>query len=158
MIRSIDLGTTLTAREAQTILARIEEELRAQGASVQRSPYGAVYFRLPAPWRARHLGALHIASSGRATIGAAVGSPWRLRYQLNFRGLQLFATALSLIVVLTVLNIGQSTTFWALLGVWIVFYALPYAAATAAFRRLVLRRTPTEQRALDSKPNDVTDA
>jgi uncharacterized membrane protein YbhN (UPF0104 family) len=126
---------------------------------VQRSPYGAVYFRLPAPWRARHLGALHIASSGRATIGAAVGSPWRLRYQLNFRGLQLFATALSLIVVLTALNIGQTVAFWALVGVWVVFYALPYAAATAAFRRLVLRRTATEKSgpAANTGEGSVTD-
>lgn len=140
MIRSIDLGVTPTAREAQAILARIEDELRLQGAAVERSPYGAIHFRLPPPWRARQLGALHVASSGRATIGAAVGSPWRVRYELNFRGLQIFAVSLSLVVVLAGLRTGRFLSFWALLAVWLVFYFLPYAWATAAFRRLVKAR------------------
>lgn len=140
MIRSVELGVTPTAREAQSILARIEEELREQGASVERTPYGAIHFRLPPPWRARQLGALHIASSGRATIGAAVGSPWRVRYELNFRGLQVFAIVLSLAVVLAALRTGRVVGFWALAAVWVGFYVLPHIAATTAFRRLVKSR------------------
>jgi hypothetical protein len=158
VIRSVELGVTPTAREAQAILARIEEELRAQGAAVQRSPYGAVYFRLPAPWRARHLGALHIASSGRATIGAAVGSPWRVRYQLNFRGLSLFAVALSLIMLAFALRTGGFVAFWGLVAVWVGAYAIPSLAATVAFRRLVKSRIAAVTSPDETRPEaDIPD-
>ncbi|HUF64515.1 MAG TPA: hypothetical protein VMM17_00920 [Gemmatimonadaceae bacterium] len=137
MIRSIPLDVTPTAREAQGILMHLEEELRALGAEVQRTPYGAVHFRLPSPWRARHLGVLHVITSGRATIGAAAGAPWRMRYELKFTGLQWSAVALSALTVLAGLRVGGFVIFYAVLAVWMVFYIVPYAAATIAFRRLV---------------------
>jgi hypothetical protein len=137
VIRSIPLDITPTAREAQAILMHLEEELRALGAEVQRTPYGAVHFRLPSPWRARHLGILHVITSGRATIGAAAGAPWRMRYELKFTGLQWSAVALSVFTVLVGLQVGRFVIFYALLAVWIVFYVLPYTVATIAFRRRV---------------------
>jgi hypothetical protein len=140
VIRSITLGVTPTARQAQAILAHIEEELRTLGALVQRSPYGAVHFRLPPPWRARHFGILHVVTSGRATIGAAVGSPWRVRYELKFRGLQLTAALLSLLVIGVALRTGEFISVWALLAIWLGLYGIPYVAATIAFRRLVEAR------------------
>ena len=140
MIRSIPLDVTPTAREAQSILTHLEEELRALGAEVQRTPYGAVHFKLPSPWRARHLGILHVITSGRATIGAAAGAPWRMRYELKFTGLQWAAVALSALTFLIGLQFGRFLIFYALLAVWMVSYALPYAAATIAFRRLVKSR------------------
>lgn len=143
MIRSIPLGVTPTAREAQSILLHIEEELRGLGAFVQRTPYGAVHFRFPPPWRARHLGILHVVSSGRATIGAAVGSPWRVRYELKFTGLQLVAAAISLVVVAVGLRTGGFISFWGLLAVWVGLFGIPYVAATLVFRRLVGGRVRT---------------
>lgn len=140
MIRSIPLDVTPTAREAQSILTHLEEELRALGAEVQRTPYGAVHFRLPSPWHARHLGILHAITSGRATIGAAAGARWRMRYELKFTGLQWAAIALSALTFLIGLRFGRSVILYALLAVWVIAYALPYAAATVAFRRLVKSR------------------
>ncbi|HEX6251038.1 MAG TPA: hypothetical protein VFZ56_06375 [Gemmatimonadaceae bacterium] len=140
MIRSIPLDVIPTAREAQGILTHLEEELRELGAQVQRTPYGAVHFRLPSPWRARHLGILHVITSGRATIGAAAGAPWRMRYELKFTGLQWTAIALSALTFLIGLRFGRFVIFYALLAVWVITYALPYAAATIAFRRLVKSR------------------
>jgi hypothetical protein len=137
VIRSIPLDVTPTAREAQGILMHLEEELRALGAEVQRTPYGAVHFRLPSPWRARHLGILHVITSGRATIGAAAGAPWRMRYELKFTGLQWSVVALSALTVLIGLQVGRFVIFYAVLAVWTIFYVLPYAAATIAFRRRV---------------------
>lgn len=140
MIRSIALDVTPTAREAQGMLTHLEEELRALGAEVQRTPYGAVHFRLPWPWRARHLGILHVITSGRATIGAAAGAPWRMRYELKFTGLQWSAILLSVLTVLIGLQFGRFVIFYALLAVWAISYALPYVAATLVFRRLVKSR------------------
>lgn len=137
MIRSISLDVTPTAREAQAILMHLAEELRALGAEVQRTPYGAVHFRLPSLWRARHLGILHVITSGRATIGAAAGAPWRMRYELKFTGLQWSAVALSALTVLVGLQVGRFVIFYAVLAVWLLFYVLPYVAATIAFRRLM---------------------
>jgi len=140
VIRSIPLDVTPTAREAQSILTHLEHELRSLGAEVQRTPYGAVHFRLPSPWRARHLGILHAITSGRATIGAAAGAPWRMRYELKFTGLQWSAVALSALTFLIGLQFGRFVIFYALVAVWLVAFALPYAAATIAFRRLVKSR------------------
>lgn len=137
MIRSIPLDITPTAREAQGILMHLEAELRALGAEVQRTPYGAVHFRLPSPWRARHLGILHVITSGRATIGAAAGSPWRMRYELKFTGLQWSVVALSALTILLGLQVNRFVILYAVLAVWLAFYVLPYAVATIAFRRLV---------------------
>ena len=140
MIRSIPLDVTPTAREAQAILGHLEEELRGLGAMIQRTPYGAVHFRLPPPWRARHLGILHFVTSGRATIGAAAGAPWRVRYELKFTGLQWTATVLSLLTAAIGLQFGRFIIFYALAAVWMVFYVLPYVAATLTFRRLIKTR------------------
>jgi hypothetical protein len=140
VIRSIPLDVSPTAREAQTILSHVEDELRSLGASVQQSQYGAIHFKLPRPWRARHLGILHVVSSGRATIGAAGGAPWRVRYELKFTMLQWLATALSTIVVVVGFQTGRFITFYGLVAVWLVCYVLPYVAATVRFRNLVRAR------------------
>lgn len=73
-------------------------------------------------------------------MGAAAGSPWRVRYELKFTVLQWLATALSAAVVILGLQTGLFRVFWALAGVWLVFYVLPYVAATLRFRRLVQDR------------------
>jgi hypothetical protein len=118
VIRSISLDVAPTAREAQTILSHVEDELRLLGGSVERSQYGAIHFKLPPLWRARHLGILHVVSSGRATIGAAGGAPWRVRYELKFTMLQWIATALTVIVAILGFQTGRFVTFYGLVGVW----------------------------------------
>lgn len=140
MIRSISLEVTPTAREAQAILSHVEDELRSLGGTVERSQYGAIHFKLPPLWRARHLGILHAVSSGRATIGAAGGSPWRVRYELKFTALQWAATALTVAVVLIGWESGRFITFYGIAAVWLLCYVLPYAAATVRFRNLVRAR------------------
>lgn len=140
MIRSIPLDVSPTAREAQAILSYVEDELRALGGSVERSQYGAIHFKLPPPWRARHLGILHVVSSGRATIGAAAGAPWRVRYELKFTMLQWAAIVLTVLVVLFGWQSGRFITFYGIAGVWLLCYALPYVAATVRFRNLVRAR------------------
>lgn len=138
MIRSIALDVAPTARDVQNILIHLEEELRALGARVERTPYGAIRFRLPAPWRAPHLGMLHAASSGRATVGAAAGEPWRVRYELKFPILQWATIFMSVVVVVLGIRTGRFIALYALAAVWLICFALPYAAATLRFRRLVV--------------------
>ena len=140
MIRSIPLDVTPTAREAQLILSHVEDELRSLGGSVERSQYGAIHFKLPPLWRARHLGVLHVVSAGRATIGAAGGAPWRVRYELKFTALQWAATALTAVVAVVGWQSGRFNTFYGIAAVWLLIYVLPYVAATVRFRNLVRAR------------------
>jgi hypothetical protein len=139
VIRSIPLGVTPTAREAQTILGHLEGELRALGAHVERTPYGAIRFRFPGLLKSRHLGLLHAVSSGRATMGAAAGEPWRLRYELKFTSLYWITIFLSVAAIAIGIRSGRFVIFYTLVGVWTIAFFLPYIAATLRFRHLVER-------------------
>jgi ABC-type Na+ efflux pump permease subunit len=139
VIRSIPLGVTPTAREAQTILGHLEGELRTLGAHVERTPYGAIRFRFPGLLKARHLGLLNVVSTGRATMGAAAGEPWRLRYELKFTSLYWITIFLSIAAIAIGIRSGRFVIFYTLVGVWTVAFFLPYLAASLRFRSLVER-------------------
>jgi hypothetical protein len=83
---------------------------------------------------------LHAVSSGRTTIGAAGGAPWRVRYELKFTALQWTATALTAVVAIVGWQSGRFNTFYGIAAVWLLFYVLPYVAATLRFRNLVRAR------------------
>jgi hypothetical protein len=121
------------------MLGHLEEQLRALGATVERTPYGAIRFRFPGLLKARHLGLLNAVSSGRATMGASAGEPWRLRYELKFTSLYWITIFLSIAAVAIGIQSGRFVIFYTLVGVWTVAFFLPYLAATLRFRRLVER-------------------
>ena len=75
-------------------------------------------------------------SSGRVTIGANAGDPWRVRYELKFTGLLLLVTSLSLMLLLLgVPGWARGRLLDSQIALWSIAYALPYLFADAYFRR-----------------------
>ncbi len=144
-MRSLDLRTEPSIRQTETILRRIDEELTARGARVERAgSVGGLRFRMPWPWNAPRLGILLAISSGRAVVSAGSGGPWRVRYSLDFSILRGLVGLLSVALVVFGLawpgQLGLTNRLDllnALALLWLVLYGIPYAAASARFRRII---------------------
>jgi hypothetical protein len=135
---SWSLSPQPSARETREIVFRLGHILTARGARVRHDIVGGFRFRLPLPWhRGRKLGALRVIFSGRVTIGAGAGEPWRARYQLRFTLLTITTVLLSI----ALLKLGFHWPRGRLLGllglVWGVVYGIPCARAMREFRQLV---------------------
>jgi hypothetical protein len=134
---SWSLSPQPTARETREIIFRLGHALTARGALVRHDIVGGFRFRLPLPWNGRGLGALRAIFSGRVTIGAGAGEPWRARYELRFTLLTLATLLLSVALV----KIGfhwPRTRLLGLLGVlWAMAYGIPCVSAMREFRQLV---------------------
>ena len=142
-MRSLTLRREPSVRQVETILRRIEDELRSLGAKVDRKGImGGLRFRMPWPWTAPRLGVLLFISSGRAIVSAGSGGPWKVRYALDFS--VLLGVAITLSVALIAVGLSwpdRAQLVNALLVVWIVFYGIPYVLATTRFRRIIQKST-----------------
>src|SRR5688572_33126757 len=117
-MRSLDLRKESSIRQTETILRRIDEELTARGARVERAgAVGGLRFRMPRPWHAPRLGVLLAITSGRAVVSAGSGGPWRVRYELSFSALRW--TTLALTAILAALGMA---TWPRLILLWVVVY------------------------------------
>jgi hypothetical protein len=136
VIRTLDITPQPTAGETREILFRLGHELTAFGARVHHDIVGGFRFRMPLSLRAS-LGFLHAVSSGRVTIGAASGEPWRVRYELRFSLLRIVTIALTGILVIVGLHWPRTTLLNAIAVLWLAAYGLPFVRANREFRRLV---------------------
>jgi len=142
-MRSVPLRREPTVRQIETILRRIEEELVTRGAVTEREgTTGGLRFRMPKPWNAPRLGILLFINSGRAVVSAGSGGPWKVRYKLDFSVLVGLAIALSAGLIAVGLSWPDRTSLLnALIILWLVSYGVPYAIATARFRRIIQKST-----------------
>jgi hypothetical protein len=131
------MRTEPTVRQTQAILTRIERELVARGARVERAGASALRFAMAHPWRARKLDALTTISAGRVLVSAGSGEPRRVRYVLGFRLLRAVAAAASIILLVWGWEWPRPTLLNALLALWVVIFGAPYAVAERRFRRLL---------------------
>ena len=142
-MRSLPLRREPSVRQIETILRRIEEELTSRGARIDRAgTTGGLRFRMPWPWQAPRLGVLLFISSGRATVSAGSGGPWKVRYELDFS--VLLGVAITLSVALIAIGLSwpdRSQLLNALLVVWVVIYGIPYLFATTRFRQIIRKST-----------------
>jgi hypothetical protein len=136
MRRSIGLRKEPTMRQTTAILGRIEGELTELGARVERGS-SALRFRMPAPWRAPHLGFLLAITSGIARVSAGSGEHRQVRYELRFSGLRIVALLVTLGVTLAGWGWSRGTLLVALLVLWAVVYGLPRLIAGRLFHRLI---------------------
>jgi hypothetical protein len=137
MIGSWPLSPQPTARETREIIFRLGHELTARGARVRHDVIGGFRFSMPFFRAGRGLGALRAMTSGRVTIGAGSGEPWRVRFDLRFSLLTLLAFVLSGAVVAAGYHWPRARLFDALVVIWIVAYGIPCARAMRMFRELV---------------------
>ena len=126
-----------TARETRDIVFRLGHELAVRGARVHHDVIGGFRFRMPLLGETRHGGALHAIFSGRVTIGAGLGEPWRLRYELRFTLLTIVSVLLSAGLVAVGIRWPRARLLDLLGLLWIVAYGVPCARAIRTFRRLV---------------------
>jgi hypothetical protein len=135
VLRSLSLEPQPSARHTREILVHIGHELAALGARIEYSVVGGLRFRMPPIWR-RHRRDIFLAiSSGRVTIGADSGEPWRVRYDVRFT----VVTWVAFVLMAGVIAAGfhrwsGSRVFNILVLVWGVAYVIPTIAADRAFR------------------------
>jgi hypothetical protein len=135
MLRSLPLTPQPTARNTREILVHIGHELAALGAKIEYSVVGGLRFRMPPIWVRPRRDKFLAISSGRVTIGADSGEPWRVRYDVRFTLITWLALALSAIVLVAGFHRWPgSHVFNALVLVWAAVYLVPTIAADRAFR------------------------
>ena len=137
MMGSWPLTPQPTARETREIIFRLGHELTVRGARVRHNVIGGFRFSMPLFRRAHGMGALRAMTSGRVTIGADSGEPWRVRYDLRFSLLTMVAIVLSAGLVAVGLSWPRGRLFNVLVVVWIASYGIPCARAMRTFRNLV---------------------
>lgn len=136
MVRSLPLDPQPTARQTREILFHVGHELSAIGARVDHSVIGGFAFWMPPPWRLAAGGVSSAISSGRVTIGANAGEPWRVRYELRFTALLGLVLTLSALLILIGLDRWpHGRLINAQIALWSVAYVLPYFGADYTFRR-----------------------
>ena len=136
MLRSLPLEPQPSARNTREILVHIGHELAAIGAHIEYSVVGGLRFQMPPMWRRHRRDVFLAISSGRVTIGADSGEPWRVRYDVRFTVVSWLAFGLMAGVVVAGFHRWQGTrVFDVLLLVWCVTYLIPTIAADRAFRR-----------------------
>jgi hypothetical protein len=137
MIGSWPMSPQPTARETREIIFRLGHELAARGAHVRHDVIGGFRFRMPLLHRGASAGPLSAILSGRVTIGAGLGEPWRVRYDLRFTLLTIIALALSIGLVGVGFHWPRMRLLDVLGLVWVVAYGIPCARAMRTFRKLV---------------------
>lgn len=118
-------------------MRRLERELLARGASVQRSGIGVLTFKAAPLWRTRRPGILLAISSGRVSVSAGAGGPRRVRYDIRSGVLQTLAVLASIALLALGLSWPRLTLINSIAGVWIFLYAIPWVFASRRFQRLV---------------------
>jgi hypothetical protein len=138
-MRSLDLRTEPSIRQTETILRRIDQELTARGARVDRAgAVGGLRFKMPWPWHAPRLGILLAITSGRAVVSAGAGGPWRVRYSLDFSVLRAIVIGLSVVVIGARYAWPERfPMFQSLAILWLVVYGVPFFFASLRFRRII---------------------
>jgi hypothetical protein len=76
-------------------------------------------------------------SSGRVTIGAGAGDPWRVRYDLRFPLLTTLTLALSVGLVMIGYRWPRAQLVNLLGLTWVIVYGVPCSRAMRTFRALV---------------------
>ena len=162
MKHSIALRRAPTHRQAREILVRLRGELETRGAAVELTAFDALRFRMPAPWRAPRPAWLLAVTSGSASISAAGGGPWRVRYVLSFAMLRVVCLALSVALAYVARGWPRLSLLNALVILWLTCYLLLSLIATARFSRLLRaaasnmierrRRPRPESQARESRP------
>lgn len=149
MLGSLPLTPQPTARETRDIVFRLGHELASRGTHVHHDVIGGFRFRMPPPWRGKGLGVLHAISSGRVTIGAGSGEPWRVRYELRFLPLALTTVVLCAVFIKVGFHWPRGRLLDLLAALWVAVYGIPCARALRVFRRLVrdAAMTTVEERA-----------
>lgn len=137
MTNSISLAREPSLREASAVLADVERELVAAGASVERVGASALRFGVPAPWRRLSARSLYAVSSGTVGLIAGGGGPWRIRYTLHFRRLYVAAAVAVAIVAVVGWGWPRTTLVVAVLASWLVVFGIPWALAGRRAHRLV---------------------
>jgi hypothetical protein len=137
MLGWLTLSPQPTARETREIIFRLGHELAARGTHVRHDVIGGFRFRMPMPWRDGRLDALHAISSGRVTIGAGSGDPWRVRYELKFTALALATLVLCLLLINLGFHWPRARLVEVLAVAWLVVFGIPCARAQRAFREMV---------------------
>jgi hypothetical protein len=143
VIRSLPLEPQPTARQTREILFHVGHELAALGARVDHTLIGGFRFWMPPVWKLAPGSPRFFApiSSGRVTIGANAGDPWRVRYELKFTGLLFLVMAASIaLILLDIPAWARVRLLDSQIALWTVAYAIPYVVADLHFRRW-LRRT-----------------
>ena len=124
-----------SARNTREILVHIGHELAALGARIEYSVVGGLRFRMPPLWERRRRDVLLAVSSGRVTIGADSGEPWRVRYDVRFTLVSWVSVACMAAVILAGFHRWPGARVFDLLVlVWAVTYLVPTVAADRAFR------------------------
>jgi hypothetical protein len=134
MLRSLPLDPQPTARQTREILFHVGHEMVAMGAEVDHTLIGGFRFRMPPVWRLRHFTYLLAVTSGRITIGADSGEPWRVRYELRYTGLFVLILLVSGVIVAAGLQWRHGRLLDALIALWGVAYALPFFVVDRQFR------------------------
>jgi hypothetical protein len=135
VLRSLPLVPQPTARNTREILVHIGHELAALGARIEYSVVGGLRFHMPPIWRRRRRDIFLAISSGRVTIGADSGEPWRVRYDVRFTLVSWLALVLMAGVVFAGFHRWTGTrVFNVLVLVWGAAYVVPTIAADRAFR------------------------
>lgn len=146
MLRSFPLNPQPTARHTREILVHIGHELAALGARIEYSVVGGLKFRMPPIWRRHRRDKFLAISSGRVTIGADSGEPWRVRYDVKFPVVTWVALALMAgVLVAGFHRWSGARVFNILVLVWAAAYLIPTVAADQAFRwwlNVACRETP----------------
>jgi hypothetical protein len=139
-MRSLDLRKEPSVRQSETIMRRIEAELTARGARVERAgAVGGLRFRMPRPWDAPRLGILLAITSGRAVVSAGSGGPWRVRYELDFSALRWLTIGLTVMLVFAGATWNRIALLNAIVALWVVAYGIPYVAASLRFAAIIRR-------------------
>jgi hypothetical protein len=135
---SVKLRIEPTVRQAQPILDRVAAALERRRVQVERGDNGEVHFRVPpfrAHWRPNALTPLR---AGRVWLGAGWGEPWRVRYELHYKSIQVIGLLASAGIVLAEWGQPRLALLNALAVFWGGIYLLIYLAVLR-FRRLVTR-------------------
>ncbi|HJU66380.1 MAG TPA: hypothetical protein VJ596_11910 [Gemmatimonadaceae bacterium] len=137
MRHSLALRREPTARQTQAIRARIERELSAIGAQVERGRGDLVRFKMPLPWQATRPDPMLLVTSGQVSVSAGGGGPWRVQYRLQHLRLAILCGIVSAAIAALGWSWPRLTLLQVLGVVWIVLYGVPVLVAGRRARQLL---------------------
>ena len=137
MRHSLALRREPTARQTQAIRARIERELSAIGAQVERGRGDLVRFKMPLPWQATRPDPMLLVTSGQVSVSAGGGGPWRVHYRLQHLRLAILCGIVSAAIAASGWSWPRLTLLQVLGIVWIVLYGVPVLVAGRRARQLL---------------------
>lgn len=142
-MKTVELRTEPSVRQADAILSELERTLAARGITPQRRGL-ELRFRVPVPpWRAARIGTLAAVTTGVVKVSAGSGGPWRVRYSLDYTVLRGLAVLLSIVAIVMGLGWPRLTLVNVVAAVWLLVYLAPRWMAARRFDELV-RRSATE--------------